>query len=260
MTPEEFVEKNLQVDTAYCCPRTEFHARCKAAGISASKVLREIRRRHGRRTWLDNKLRITLPDGSRPRAIEGFRFKDMAEQIPRGWAGKLWPHLPHQGTIAELAAKVGIALTPNQVGWARKSKRLAVLREKQIYTIVRDIDGDDFDRIMDREKLRSEDRTEKKLRRDAYQDTTKPPRPFTKKLLEYLPPDGYKGPVSALPFTKPQLFGACKSKHVAMVCRKDEVWIVPKSSEDYEIVHSMGRDRRRENMEQWESYQEEFRA
>jgi hypothetical protein len=190
---------------------------------------------------------MKLPDGSRPHAYEGFQFKDIQQPLPPLTA-KIWADLPYKGPLNEFLNRFPVPLTAHQLAGAGRSGRVEMVREKDRIWIVRDIDPEYQEVLTKAKRLRYERQERKQQRRwvstyESGKPKGKPLPPFTRKIWPYLP---YHGAVSEfpIPVSIRQLQGACKTRLVAMVSRKDEIWMVRNIDGDYERVIDLAKERR----------------
>jgi hypothetical protein len=271
MTADKFVDEYLDLGEQHRCPYFLFVERCKAAGLEPRDVLREIRGRYGNGSsnpvtgvpapWM-NYVRMTMSDGSRPWAYDGFGFKDIQRRLPP-LTEKIWPHLPYHGPLA----KFPVPMTPHQIAGACRSRRVVMVREKDNVWIVRDVDPDYHEVLQQAKRLRYE-RKERMKRRLAYasnKKNSKPLPPFTQKIWPHLP---FKGKVSDFPIrvSVHQLAGACKTGRIALIRYEEEILVVRHVDESYSDVVDLAKDRRvvdeygnlRGRSERYELWQEFF--
>lgn len=166
MRPDKFVDDYLLIGPDHRCPLIPFRDRCKVAGLNWREVLAEIRGRYGNgdkggSPWMPC-VRMTMPDGSRPRAYGGFAFRDLPPKLPP-LVALIWPHLPYRGPANEFP----LPLSMHQLAGACKSRRVAMIRRKEEIWIVRDIDGD-FAMVEDLGRDRRYQRDRRKERWEAY--------------------------------------------------------------------------------------------
>jgi hypothetical protein len=183
-----------------------------------------------------NTCRMTLPDGSRPRAYMGFALKDLPTALSP-LVKDIWLHLPFKGKLSDFP----ISVTAQQLAGACKSGQLAMVRRGRTIHIVRRCDPE-FQEVLSTAKRRRVKRRQRKIILN-WESTAKPLSPLVAKIWDHLP---YKGPISRfpVPLTVHQLAGACKSKRVAMIRRQEEVLIVSDIDVNYDDVLSLGKDRR----------------
>jgi hypothetical protein len=269
MDAAKFVDDNLTLGNQRRCPLILFRERCEAVGLTTREVLKEIRSRYGNGSknyetgvkppWM-TACRMTMPDGSRPRAFEGFAFRDF-ERLPPTVA-KIWDWLPYRGPISEFP----VPLTPQQLAGACKFHRIAMFRENKGNVWIAKDTNSEYPIVVRKGKQQRINRQDRKnragqrLKEKATAD--KPMSPLVERLWPHLC-HGYHGPITDFPIavTANQLAGACKSGRVAMIRRKDEILIVRDDDPNYSEILTLGKDERSSQFDRkatWERYLEEF--
>lgn len=243
MNAEQFVEQFLDLRESLRCPLKLLRSRCETVGLTNREVLGEIRSQYGNSYWVEDG-RALMPGGSRLRGYKGFAFKDRQLVLPPKIAS-IWSLLPYRGPLSEFP------LNPHQLAGTARSPYIARVREKDQIWVVRNIDPD-YEQVAKLAKRLRGQRQVRQARRDreeAFDDQRERPLPpLTSRIWDFLP---YKGKIDDFPIkvTVNQLGAACKGSadkpgRLAMIRRKDVIWIVRDIDSAYLDVRSLGKARR----------------